>query len=262
MPRYTENEQGKRSNIIKSQTKFGDFLDSDSINKLIHLFDQNNKSNDSIVKYVQNERNIRGYNPDIVIKSEVYGTNDENSTLFLKLIKNDIEILHLTIHLISTNLSPNKKGMIHFVKDIYSKNVTRSKYYKLYTLISIEQPYNKKYSLEFTIADNYNTPSNIPKVDIYDHELKREMDVIITVLNRMFDENNNEYYIGNKNKLYFVHNITNNILNNINAHSIYTKRKNKGNKLIPRFNNTKSTITVKYNREKRRTQRKLLHKEY
>ena len=58
------------------------------------------------------------------------------------------------------------------------------------------------------------------------------MDVILTVLNRIFDEDNTEFYIGNKYKAREISNNTNKVLNNINIHSLLITRKNKGSKTI------------------------------
>ena len=44
MVTYTQQELLNRNKIIQSQIQFGDFLDSYIINKLIILFDKNNKS--------------------------------------------------------------------------------------------------------------------------------------------------------------------------------------------------------------------------
>jgi hypothetical protein len=49
------NKQNQIENIIKSQVLFGNFLNKEIIIKLITLFDENNKSDKSIIKYVENE---------------------------------------------------------------------------------------------------------------------------------------------------------------------------------------------------------------
>ncbi len=58
------------------------------------------------------------------------------------------------------------------------------------------------------------------------------MDVIIAVLNRLFDENNTELYVGKKQNMFEIHNRTNNILNKINQYSKHVSRKNKGTYII------------------------------
>jgi hypothetical protein len=89
---YTQKELLKRNKIIQSQIMFGNFLDSYIINKLIHLFDKHNKSDESIVKYVENERKSRKYNNfNIEIKSEVYNIDENKPTLHLQIIKQYIK---------------------------------------------------------------------------------------------------------------------------------------------------------------------------
>jgi hypothetical protein len=90
MSKYNQQQLINRDKIIKSQKLFGNYLDSEIINRLINLFDENNKTNNSIVKYVEDERKEEGLsNLNITIKSKVYGTNKNNSTLILKIFKED-----------------------------------------------------------------------------------------------------------------------------------------------------------------------------
>ena len=76
----------------------------------------------------------------------------------------------------------------------------------------------------------------------YDPELQQEMNVIITVLNRMFDEDNRDFYIGNEDNLFPIHKNTNTVLNGINIRSHYIPLKNKGTRMYPPFNNNLSSI--------------------
>ena len=94
-----------KDNIIKSHIEFGKFLNTDIINKLIHLFSKVTppyaNHNYKITKLIENERKVRGLNnSEIIITSEVYGETKNNSALFLIIKKNNVDILHLTIHLI------------------------------------------------------------------------------------------------------------------------------------------------------------------
>ena len=259
--RYTSEELIVRNKILQSQKLIGDFLDSDIINKLVSLFNEDDKTEIKITKYVEDERKVRGMrNENIIVKSELYGETNENSTLFLKIIKNGIEIIHLTLHLVPITLNSSRNGIIHIFKNIYYNKSLKKKKYKLYALILVTQPGDKPKSLEFSIATGYNTPHNFSDVNIIDPELQKEMDVIITVLNRLFDEDN-ELYIGNKDKLYPIHNKTDNVLNNINKHSTIFTRKNKGTRMLPNFidNNVMTLMKPKkkINPSKRRTRRKV-----
>ena len=58
--RMEHTESAQREEIIVSQKLFWSFLDSNIINKLIHLFDETDKSTDKIGKYIENERRVRG----------------------------------------------------------------------------------------------------------------------------------------------------------------------------------------------------------
>lgn len=100
---YTQTQLDDRSKIIQSQDLFGKFLDADIINKLIHLFDIKNTNvgkNDKIIKYIEDERRKQELdNTNILIESEVYGYDKQNSTLYLSIKKNNKDFIHLTIHI-------------------------------------------------------------------------------------------------------------------------------------------------------------------
>ena len=91
------------------------------------------------------------------------------------------------------------------------------------------------------------------------------MDVIITILNRLFDEDDIKHYVGhnvNKNILYDIHPYTDLFLNNMNTHGIYGPRTNKGRFLSPPLNaktpifNTRSTEQLTTRIMKRKKQPK------
>jgi hypothetical protein len=238
----------KKELNLQSQIIFGNFLDTDIISKLVDLF--NNKGHDTpkIVKYIYDERELQGLDTNNVkIESEVYGTNKRGSSLFLKIFKDNKEFIYLNIHLIASKLNIKDGGIIHIVKEIYrSKGVPGRKKNKLYAIISVKQPDGKPNSLEFSIDKDYyktNAP-NVVNSNILDEELNKEMDVIIIVLNRLFDEDNKEFYIGDKDKLHTFNNNTDKVLNNINNRSKLTTRKNKGTKTILGANTVKPDFTM------------------
>ncbi len=248
LSQYTHNQLIKRNQIIKTHILFGNFLDKYIINRLINIFDEHYKDNIlndyTIVSLIEKERKLHGLDDsNVTIKSEIYGTNVLNSTLFIKILKNNIEFLHLSIHLCVKALEPHKTGVVHISKDIFlnaekhklSRTKLKQFQKKLYALISIEQHKDKPNSLVFSIADGITT--NLPNGPKYDAEIQKEMDVIISVLNKIFDEDN-ELYIGKKQELVPIHNKSNAVLNNINKHVNYVTRKNKGTKLLPQCNNS------------------------
>ncbi len=78
--KFTQSRLLKRDKIIKSHTIFGNFLNSNILNALINLFDDNkNKYVNKIISYITDERKQRGLNDaNIKIESELYGTENEN----------------------------------------------------------------------------------------------------------------------------------------------------------------------------------------
>ena len=239
---YTPEQLHKRRLNLQSQLIFGNFLDTNIIVKLIDLFTINinnassNTTTSKIITYIEDERKLQGLNStNVTIKSELYGTNDNNTALFLKILKNNIEFIHLTIHLVPTTINDDKDGIIHIYKDIYrpkgiinkTKSVSSRETNKLYALLSVKQPDGKPHSLEFSIDNKYYKTDvpNIRNSNILDLEIGKEMNVIVNVLNKLFDEDDTKFYIGNKDKTYEIHAIANNVLNNINTHSTLITRK-------------------------------------
>jgi hypothetical protein len=89
------------------------------------------------------------------------------------------------------------------------------------------------------------------------------MDIILTILNRLFDEDNYEYYIGYDKEITNIHNQTNNTARIINTHKKYATRKNKGKTYFPAIKNNNENYLIDYineTRYKRKTQRKNLSK--
>ena len=111
-----------RSTIIQSHRLFENILDKHNINSLVYLFNKNNKTDNNIAKYVEEERKNRKLNStNVMITSEVFGENKNDSTLYLSIYKNSKEFIHLTIHLSMKTLENHSAGMIHISKDIYPK---------------------------------------------------------------------------------------------------------------------------------------------
>jgi hypothetical protein len=239
----------QRNLVIESHKLLWEFLDTTMINKLVNLFDKtDNSSNEKIRKYIENERIAQGLNTSgITVKSEVYGYDDSNSTLYLMIKKNNIDFLHLTIHLSPKSFNPKDAGLIHMFKNFYKTPTFSITKKKKYVLISIKRQSHKPNSLFFSIEDGYTTAIN--DAHLYDPEIQQEMNVIITVLNRLFDEDNKDFYIGEQNKIFPIHNKTNAILKNINNHSQIVSRKNKGSRMYPPLDVNKPRLLTKYTRK-------------
>jgi hypothetical protein len=231
-----------RNSIIQTQKNFWKYLNTDIVNNLIHLFDNKiQESNEKIIKYIKDEREARGLDSSgIVIESSVYGQDDSNSSLLVEIKKNGIPILHLSIHLCPKSFKPKDAGLIHMFKNFYKTVNPIPTKKSLYALISVQIPNNKQKSLKFSIANGYTTPG-ATNSHLYDPEIQQEMDVIITVLNNIFDEENEKMYIGNM--LVPIHNLTNTVLININSFKQHIKRNNNGKLISPQFN----TVSPIYN---------------
>jgi hypothetical protein len=201
MVTYTPTQLAKRKTIIESHKLLTPFLNKNAINNLLHLFDPITEGNTSpdnkIIYYIDKERQIRGLDSDnMKITSSYYDYEYNNSTYHIQIEKNGADFLHLTIHVVPANFKPNKTGLIHFVKDVYGpKSGSGLDHKETVSLILVTKPPGKNFSLEFSIAYDYDTP-NMNKFTPTESQITQERDVIITVLNRIFDEDNIEYYIG------------------------------------------------------------------
>jgi hypothetical protein len=258
---YTPEQLYKKQMTLRSQLLFGKFLDTDIITRLINLFDNKNYTTPKIDKYIEDERKAQNLDStNVKIKSEHYKGSDNDTTLHLQISKNGVDFIHLSMHLIPRTINVDKAGLLHIFKDIYRNlGVTYSQSNKLYALIDVEQPKDKPNSLVFSIDKDYykTNVSNITNTSRLDIEINEEMNVIIRVLNRLFDEKNTEYYVGDRNKILLINdkNINNKnknksvnkVLNNINKHSILVSRKNKGTRTIIGRNTNKPNFTTNHN---------------
>lgn len=229
MVKYTKKQLNIRKNILETQPTLCSFLDSNMVNLLVHLFDKSSL-NDNVPKisnYIQNERILQGLNnSNIRILHKVYGLKNGRPSFHLGIEKNKKEILHLTIHLCVEHLNSENAGVIHMYKNIYK--TTSKKNSSLYVLIHISQIKDKPNSLHFSINEDTTTGR-------HDAEIKKELDIIISVLNKLFDENNKEYIGLNERFFVPIYPITNNILNKINTYNKFATRKNKHVKMNPQF---------------------------
>jgi len=115
---------------------------------------------------------------------------------------------------------------------------------KLYALIGLIQP--KENSLKFSI--DYGYTSNFANDSLHDSDIQKEMNVIIKVLNKLFDEDNKEFYIGeytnDKKEITPIHLHINHIFENMNTHNQHTSRQNKGSTLLPQLNTNNPFINI------------------
>lgn len=121
MVTYTKEQILQRNKIFQSQKTLWDFLDMDVINKLVDLFDANSKnSTKNIRKYIEDERALHNLdNTGVSIESEVYGENNNNSSLYLNIKKNN-DFIHLTIHLSVKDLDPKENHPIFKIYNFFN----------------------------------------------------------------------------------------------------------------------------------------------
>ena len=212
-------------NIINSQAQFWSKIDIYILNELLQLFD-----NSQLTKYIDEERKLRGLDiSGTIIVSSIEGfqkLKNDDIYLFLIIKKNNKDIVHITFHLVPKSMNPKLAGPIHFKKNIYNIGV-KSNIPHIYSRIYVEIPKNKPDSLTFSMEPGYDTTV----FATYDTELTKEIDVIIDVINKFFDEHNETYYIGNKKEVTNIHKYTNNAAKKMNTSKLVT-RKNHGVFLI------------------------------
>lgn len=230
---YSATELQLRADIFATHSLLIKFLTFDVMNNLIHLFDEDccnghHFTHKTIKEFVEEERKERGLdNTTITISSKADKKLKASSRFVLDISKNGKGFIHLTIHLVSKERNPEKDGILHIKKDIYTvKRSCRNKD-EYCALLKVEKPNDR--SLHFTIAFDDDTSSS-PLASSYDEEVNQEMDVIIAVLNKMFDADNDDYFVGNNDMRIFlpIENKTNIILSNMNNHPQIAIRKDCG----------------------------------
>jgi hypothetical protein len=99
---YTPEQLHKRQLNLQSQLLFGKFLDTDIITRLVDLFNDNkNYMMPKMTKYIEDERNAQKLDStNVKITSERYKLSKEDYTLHLQILKNGMDFIHLSIHLI------------------------------------------------------------------------------------------------------------------------------------------------------------------
>lgn len=231
--KYSATELQLRADIFATHSLLINFLTFDVMNNLIHLFDEDccnglHFTHKTIKGFIEEERKERGLdNTTITISSKADKKLKASSRFVLDISKNGKGFIHLTIHLVSKERNPEKDGMLHIKKDIYTvKRSCRNKD-EYCTLLKVEKPNDR--SLHFSIGFNDDTSSS-PLASSYDEEVNQEMYVIIAVLNKMFDADNDNYFVGNNDMRIFlpIENKTNIILSNMNNHPQIAIRKDWG----------------------------------
>lgn len=235
---YSSDELQLRSDILKTHIIFVEFLTADMIDHLVHLFNEkcceHRNNHITISDIMKEERDRKGLVDDVIITSSAYNdpSNPGGSSIVLDIHKHGGSFVHFTAHLSIHELKPKHSGILHMYKDIY-KSLQRGSNKTFYALINVEQPTPD--SLHFSIGYGYDTPSAKNAI-VYDKEVQQEMNMIIAVLNRLFNPLDT-YYIGrDRTDPIEVSNTTNAILANMNSRTHIASRKNKGKMMWPSWN--------------------------
>lgn len=239
-----------RNMVIQSQKQFWNCLDINLINTLVDLFytDELTNTPSKISKYIEEKGEIQKVDKTFSVSSQVYDISGSMPSLILLIKQNNTDILHLSLHLCPTSFNPKKTGPIHIRKNqIINQLLLKRKNFQ-YALLTVQQPVGKLYSLEFSIGDGYSS-AHIPGASMYNTTIQKVMDVIIDILNNLFNEEH-EDYIGHLIEL--PHPYTNPILHTINTTSKEVSRKNKGK--VYSSNNFK-TFSISSRKLKNRTRK-------
>lgn len=238
--KLTPNELNRHNKTVQTHRNFGSVLTIPIIDTLLHLFDDKyitynfnktinhveashiNTSTEinnieilpqlnlstsksyqpaKITNYILEELNTLHINTSFIkVTSMIYGYNSDNTTLLIEIMKNGQNYIHFTLHLAPTRLNANKSGSIHFKKNVYhSRQIIKNPFLQ-YALIKINWSQNKPDSLIFSLVDEYTSRVTCRKQE-NDAELQIYMEVILRILNRLFDEDNIQYYVGYRNIL-------------------------------------------------------------
>ena len=152
-----------------------------------------------------------------------------NSGIILKILKNNKDFIHLSLHFVVKDLAPNKQGIVHLVKNTIKKKSGKH-IQPPYALLEIS-PSIKPNSLTFHIAYGKNT-LGVPVGSVKDKEMKDEMEAVVRMLNRLFDKDD-PYYVGKINNVQLIHLNTNTVLNNMNRETTHVRRANHGSYYFP-----------------------------
>lgn len=230
---YTPEELVIRKLVLDSHVILGQFLSKYIINHLFKFFDKTNQYNvPSITDYVEIVRKEMGLDDtNVEINSKLYtinpkSKNESRQGLHLQIKKKGRDFLHLSLFITPMRSGNTTQGMIHFSKNIYvplNKTINIDKRL-VYAIIKVEE--RKPHSLYFSLGTGQNTVS-LPNTNLYEKEIKQEMEAILITLNRLFDEHH-AWYIGNPKRNTEVHLQVNNTLHIMQKKELpYTHNKNK-----------------------------------
>lgn len=265
-----------RANAISTHPYLGYYLDGNVINHLVFLFGEQyrdyklypNQPPKRIETYIEKEHLIMGIPLiDLSYNGMAYGYEksvtstadrfDASPTFLVEVLYEGKILLHLTIHLALEVLPKDKAGMIHFDRDIYKKNGQYPiKGLDTHVVIRVNRMNQNGNSLQFSILDDYDTPTDASLQHI-NNMILQEMNIIIRVLNKMFNPTNRDYSV--QEIIFPMNPITDIITNQMNTLGIVAPRRNKGKRYVPEAWRDQNVPTVnigkytKSNRTKKNT---------
>ena len=117
-----------------------------------------------------------------------------NPTCIAKFLYRGRPFLHLSIHLAPTDQDIDHHGMIHLLKDYYCVGSRVMPADKCRVRIKVTSIDDKPESLSFELIDDSAPPADADTS--MEPIMKTEMDILMTVLNRLFNQNEPWYYVG------------------------------------------------------------------
>jgi hypothetical protein len=194
--------------VVDSHKNLGVVISLEMLDRLNMFFDPIQKGppavyadpNHNIITYIYKEHINEGtpVPPDITYISKVHKPTDDDPKYILEVYKGKIKLIHLTIHIAPTSLKRKHHGMIHIVRNVYNnpkKYGTRKNYATM--RIQAFKDTAKPQSRAFKIVGNRSPPPH-PNAQQYDADVTRESDILIKVLNNIFDERKTYLYANNE----------------------------------------------------------------
>jgi hypothetical protein len=196
---YTTTIQQRRR-IHRSHLLLSRFMSLHTINQLLHIFDpiilNDDVTTHHIRKYILNENTKQGINMNKrnLSISTVVSDPANNPTCIAKILYHGRPFLHLSIHLAPTDKEIDNHGMIHLVKDYYCVGRKVMPIGECRVRIKVTSIDDKPGSLSFELNDDIPPPADADTS--MEPIMKTEMDILMTVLNRLFNQNEPWYYVG------------------------------------------------------------------
>jgi hypothetical protein len=193
--------------VVDSHMNLGVVISLEMLDRLNMFFDPIQKGppavyadpNHNIITYIYKEH-LKASTPvpaDITYISKVHKPTSDDPMYILEVYKGNIKLIHLTIHIAPTYLDPQYHGMIHIVRNVYNQKKYGMRKAAITMRIQAFKDPAKPQSRTFKIIGSRLPPSH-PNAQQYDADVTRESDILIKVLNNIFDEKKTHAYANNE----------------------------------------------------------------